>query len=74
MTFFADRISVNVICEFCKEPRFREELYDHFYLNDKLTPFYFMKKYIKPLIRQGVLEYAISYLMRSKNQKNAFKS
>ena len=71
MTFFTDRISVNAICQFCKEPRFREELYDHFYLNDKLTTLYFMKKYIKPLIRQEVLEYAISYLMRSKNQKNS---
>lgn len=67
--FFTGSITIKTICDYCKEPRSREELYNHFYPNGKSTPYYFMHKYIEPLINQELLAYTMDGLKRSKNQK-----
>ena len=67
--FYNDKISVKRICDFCIEPKTRIELYNHFYNNGKSTPYYFMNKYIIPLIYNGVLKYTNPNHIKSKHQK-----
>lgn len=67
--FYNNKISVKKICKFCEMPRTRKELYDYFYPNGKSTPYYFISKYIFPLINNGVLKLTDEKHKKSKNQK-----
>lgn len=67
--FYTDKISVSAICKFCETPRSREELYMHFNPNGRSTPYYFINKYIVPLINNNVLKLTMLEHKNSKNQK-----
>lgn len=67
--FYKGDITVKRICEYCIEPRSREEIYHHFKSNGKSTPYHFIRKYIIPLINIGVLKYEITNHTGSKNQR-----
>ena len=54
------------IVEFCNIPRTREELANRF---SDMTISYFMGRYLKPLIQQGIIHLSIPDKQRSKYQK-----
>ena len=67
--FYNNNISILKICEFCKEPKSREEIFLHFKPEGKSTPYHFINKYIVPLIEQNILCCKITDHIESKNQK-----
>ena len=67
--FYNEKISVKKICDFCSEPKSKKEIYNQFYPNGKSTPYYFISKYIFPLINNGVLKLTDEKHKKSKNQK-----
>lgn len=71
--FYNDKISVKAICDFCKEPKSKVEIYKHFKPNGKSTPYHFIRKYIDPLIKKELLEYTIPNIKSSKLQKIVYK-
>ena len=66
---FYDKVSIHQICEFCITPRTREEIYSYFNPNGKSSPYYFINKYIIPLIEQNILCYTNTLHKESKKQR-----
>ena len=58
---------MNEILEFCTEPKSREQLQKLF--EGRMTIAYVMKKYIHPMLEQGLLKMTIPDKPKSKNQK-----
>jgi len=68
-TIYKKRLSIENILRFCKEPKTKLEIYQHFFETDKTDYGYFQAKYIKPLLIKGALKYTVSGKTRSKLQK-----
>ena len=54
------------LLEYCRIPRSRNEIADHMGIG---TPSYVVKKYIRPLLKAGMLRMTIPDAPKSKNQK-----
>lgn len=71
--FYNDKISVKAICDFCKEPKSKVEIYKNFKPNGKSSPYHFIRKYTEPLIKKELLEYTILDIKSFKLQKIVYK-
>ena len=68
-SIYKEPYTIENIILFCKEPKTKLELYQHFFMTDKVDYQYFYQKYVKKLVDNHFLVFTMPDTPKSKYQK-----